>query len=95
LAKKNVLDVNNTIWSIDASRVLGISKFTFNKRLCAGNYSIECVRTPKGYRYSIRDVFKMAHPTLKEKQIEDLILEFRMKKAVIKKRKNKKAGVKQ
>lgn len=92
MAKKNVLDVSNTIWSIDASRVLGISKFTFNKRLCAGNYSIECVRTPKGFRYSIRDVFMLAHPTMKEKQIEDLILEFRMKKTVMKKRKKQKSG---
>jgi hypothetical protein len=95
LAKKNVLDVNNSIWSIDASRILGISKHTFNKRLCAGLYRIECVNTPRGYRYSLRDVFKLAHPTLKDKELEELILSFRMRKVKSWKSKTRKAGVKQ
>ena len=95
MAKDNTLDINNTIWSIEASRILGVSKVTFNNRLHKGIYKVCCVRCPKGYRYSIRDIFKMAHPTLKDKQIEELILDYRVKKVAIKKRKAKKAGVKQ
>jgi len=92
LAKKDVLDVNNSIWGIEASRILGISRVTFYNRICAGVYSVNCIRVPKGYRYSIHDVFKMAHPKLKDKQIEELILDYRMKKVIVKKRKNKKSG---
>jgi hypothetical protein len=94
LAKKNVLDVQNSIWSIEASKILGVSKATFNNRVCAGDYRLECIRCPKGFRYSLRDVFRIAHPTLKDKQLEELILDYRIKKTVMKKRKTKKAGVK-
>jgi hypothetical protein len=92
LFKKDVLDVNNSIWGIDAAKILGISRVTFWSRIRRGIYKVKCVRCPAGYRYSIHDVFKMAHPKLKDKQIEELILEFRMKQAVVKKRKNKKSG---
>ena len=92
MAKKVQLDVNNSMWSIDAARILGISKATFNTRLLKGIYKICCVRCPKGYRYSTHDVFKIAHPTLNEKQIEEFIMDYRIKSAAMKKKSNKMRG---
>jgi len=91
MAKKTILDVNNSVWSIEAARILGISKATFNTRLLKGIYKIYCVRCPKGYRYSTHDVFKIAHPTLNEKQIEEFIMDYRIKSATMK-NKSKKSG---
>ena len=86
MSKRGLLDINNSVWGIDAARVLGISRVTFYNRVRKGVYNIPCVRCPNGFRYSIREVFKMAHPSLKEKQIEELILEYRIKMAKVKKR---------
>ena len=94
MGKKDVLDVNNSIWSIEASRILGISKKTFWTRLHKGIYKIKCVRCPKGFRYSIHDVVKIAHPTLNDKEIEEFIMKYRENLSE-KKKLNKKRLVKQ
>lgn len=85
------LDINNCIWGIEASRILGISKPTFDKRILMGRYDIRCQRRPKGFVYSIFDVFKVAHPTLNNRQIEELIMNYRIKLAA-KRKTNKKRG---
>jgi len=46
-----------------------------------------------GFKYSIFDVFKIAHPTLNDKQIEEFIMIYRDNLAT-KKKINKKIGVK-
>jgi len=76
------LDVNNCIWAIEASRILGISKPTFEKRILMGRYDLRCKRCPKGFMYSIFDVFKIAHPRAFDDQIERFIREFRDKKGI-------------
>lgn len=86
------LDVNNCIWGIQAARILGISKPTFDKRILTGVYKVRCQRCPKGFVYSIFDVFKIAHPTLNNKQIEELILHYRIKIATVRKKQTKKSG---
>lgn len=92
MAKQVKLDATNCIWGIEASRILGVSKATFNNRRMKGIYNISCVRCPRGFRYALREVFKIAHPTVNNKQIEELILDYRLKKKV---KKRTKTGVKQ
>ena len=87
--KKGKLDVNNSIWGKEAARILGISKTTFHNRLLKGIYQICCVRCPKGYRYSIHDVFKIAHPALNDRQVEEFIMDYRIKNAAMKKKQKK------
>lgn len=84
--KKDKLDVNNSIWGVEVARILGISKTTFHRRLRDGTYQICCVRCPKGFRYSIRDVFKIAHPAFNDRQVEEFIMNYRLKKAPVKSR---------
>jgi len=91
LKSKGQPDVNNSIWAIEASRILGISKPTFEKRVLMGSYKLRCQRFPKGFKYSIFDVFKIAHPTLNDKQIEEFIMDYRDNLAT-KKKLNKKRG---
>ncbi len=79
MKNKGKLTQTNTVWAIEASRILGISAPTFRNRLYKGIYEVSCVRCPKGFRYSIFDVFKIAHPTLKDREIEKLIMEYRVK----------------
>ena len=86
MKNKGKLNVNNSIWSVEACRILDISKPTFRLRLRKGIYQISCVRCPKGFRYSIHDVFKIAHPTLNDRQIEEFIMDYRIKIAEVKKR---------
>jgi hypothetical protein len=92
LSKKGKLGVNNSIWGIEAARILGISKTTFYTRNLKGIYQIRCVRCPKGFRYLIHDVFKIAHPALNDRQVEEFIMDYRIKMTMTKKQ-SKKEGV--
>jgi len=57
--KNRKLDENNSVWGAEASKILGISKPTFNKRLLMGRYKVNCMRCPMGFKYSIFDVFEI------------------------------------
>jgi len=92
-----MLDKNNLIYSIEACRILGMSKPTFNKHLMVGRYKVGRVRVPMGFKYSIYDIMKIAHPRLKDRDIEKLIFEYRLKRDELKRkrkelRQKKKAG---
>ena len=90
---KNIkgMDENNCIWGKEASRILGISKTTFDTRILMGRYDLRCKRCPHGFKYSIFDVFKIAHPALNNKQIEEFIMDYKIK-TTMKKKSNKKRG---
>jgi len=77
--KSRKLDENNLIYGMEASRILGICKPTFDGRVKSGQYKIACKRCKIGFKYSILDVFKIAHPTLKNGEIEKFIMDYRMK----------------
>jgi len=86
------LDINNCIWGKEASRILGISKTTFDKRVLMGQYKLRCKRCSKGFIYSIFDVFKTVHPTLNNKEIEEFIMDYRIKTTMTKKQSKKRGG---
>lgn len=92
MAKNRKLDENNSVWSAEAARILGISKPTFNNRILMSRYKVSCIRCPQGFRYSIHDVFQIAHPSLSDRQIEEAILDYRLKITEMRKRKRKKRG---
>jgi hypothetical protein len=70
------LDVSNTIWAVDCARLLGICKNTFDTRYRLGRYRIRRIRTIKGYRYSMRDLFEMLHPNSNKKEIDNYIADY-------------------
>jgi len=88
---KKKIDYNDLIWGIDAARILGISKRTFDNRWHKGYYNeVYAIRTPKGFKYSMRDVMKIAHPKANDQTIETMIHDFNMQKTMKSRRSKKK-----
>ena len=87
------LSDDNLVWGAEAARILGISKSTYDNRILMGRYEVSCMRSPMGFKYSIFDVFKIAHPRLNDKQIEEFIMDYRIK-TTMKRKSNKKRVVK-
>jgi hypothetical protein len=77
------LDISELIWGTDAGAILGISRATFNRRRKVGAYpKVRAVRKPIGFMYSLRDVLKVAHPKLNDRDIEKLVAEYRQRKSL-------------
>ena len=95
MRNRRKLDENNMIWGAEAARILGVSRSTFNNGISVSRYKVDCMRCPMGFKYSIHDVFKIAHPRLNDRQIEEAILDYRLKISEMRKRNRKKRGGKQ
>jgi len=81
------------IWIKEAARIFGVSAYTLREKRKRGAYrDIRTINTPKGVMFHIFDVFKIAHPTLNNRQIEELILDYRIKMTMTKKQSKKRGG---
>ena len=77
---KTDLNKDTIVWGKEAAAILGISKQTFDHRRIAGEYNgVRKLRLRLGYKYSIFDIFRIAHPRASDDKIEEFIRNYKDK----------------